>query len=140
MTTKEYLNQIDRLNKLIVNKTSELTQIKLIAKNVTIPPKEVNVQTSPDNDKMGNAIAKLVDLENEINMLISEYIEQRSHIITQIERMNNTDIYNVLFKRYVLCKDWSTISFELNFSFRNTMKLHKKALKEFEQLYGEIYM
>lgn len=140
MTTKEYLSQVDRLSKLIENKLAERLQINCIAKSVTAQPKDVNVQTSSDKDKLGSAVAKLVDLQKEIDMLVGEYIERRSVIINQIDRMESTDIYNILSKRYVACKDWSTISFELNCTFRNTMKLHKKALKEFEKTYGSLYM
>lgn len=63
MTTKTYLEQIERLDRMIQNKLSEISQLKHIAMSITIEPKEVNVQVSSDKDKIGTAIAKIIDLE-----------------------------------------------------------------------------
>lgn len=140
MTTKSYLEQIERLDRMIQNKLSEIEQLKHIATSITIAPKELNVQTSPDKDRMGGAIAKLIDLENEADKLIEDYIEKRKYIIKQIERLSDTNMYHVLFERYVSRKDLNVVAVDMGYSFKQVCRIHGNALAEFESMYGSEYL
>lgn len=140
MDTKRYLGQIERLDRMIQNKLSEISQLKHIAMSITIEPKEVNVQVSSDKDRMGNAVAKLVDLENETDKLIDDYINKRKHIIEQIDSIKDTNMYHVLSERYISRKDLSVIAVEMGYSFKQVCRIHGNALKEFERLYGKEYI
>lgn len=62
MKTQDYLKQIERLDRMIQNKLSEINQLKHIATSITIVPKEVNVQVSSDKDRMGNAVSKILEV------------------------------------------------------------------------------
>ena len=114
MDTKTYLNQIAVLNSVIRNKTEELKQLK--------------------------GITEIVDLENDISEMISQALERRRQITTEISNLQNKNQYDVLYKRYVLRKDWNLICVEMGYSFRNVMSIHGKALKSFEKLFGEKYL
>lgn len=140
MKTQEYLKQIERLDRMIQNKLSEISQLKHMAMSITIAPKEVNVQTSSDKDKMGSAISKLVDLEKETDELVDEYIDKRKRIIEQIEGIRDTNMYHVLSERYIARKDLSTIAVEMGYSFKQVCRIHGKALIEFENKYGAEYI
>lgn len=139
-STKEYLSQIERLDRMIQNKLSEIEQLKNIATSITILPKEVNVQVSSDKDRMGSAIAKLLDLEKETNKMITEYIDKRERIIKQIDSIENTNMYHVLSERYIARKDLSVIAVEMGYSFKQVCRIHGNALMEFERLYGKEYL
>lgn len=109
MDTKTYLQQIERLDRKIQNKFSEIAQLKTMATSITVAQKDVNVQTTSDKDRMGSAVAKIVDLEKEANEMICEFIEKRDVIIQQIEKIQDTNMYDILINRYVLkkvCKDF----------------------------------
>lgn len=139
MKTKDYLNQIERLDRMIQNKLSEINQLKNIATSITIAPKEVNVQVSSDKDRMGNAIAKLIDLEKETDKLVSDYIDKRKKIINQIDSISDTNMYHVLSERYIMRKDLSVIAVEMGYSLKQVCRIHGNALVEFERLYGNKY-
>lgn len=140
MTTNEYLSQIERLDHAIANKLSEIKRLADMATSISVSPKEVDVQSSGEQDKMGSAVAKIVDLQCEVQELVNELVEKRRIIIGQIDDMKNTDTYIVLSSHYVDRKDWNVISVEMKCSYRNIMKLKKKALQEFESKFGYLYM
>ena len=140
MDTKTYLQQIERLDRKIQNKFSEIAQLKTMATSITVAQKDVNVQTSSDKDRTGSAVAKIVDLETEANEMICEFIEKRDVIIQQIEKIQDTKMYDILINRYVLKKDLVRISVEMGYSFKQVCRIHGNALKEFEKMYGELYL
>lgn len=140
MKTQDYLKQIERLDRMIQNKLSEINQLKHIATSITITPKEVNVQVSSDKDRMGNAVAKLLDLEKETDKLVDDYIDKRKRIIEQIDNIEDTNMYHVLSERYIMRKDLSVIAVEMGYSFKQVCRIHGNALVEFERLYGKEYL
>lgn len=139
-STKGYLSQIERLDRMIQNKLSEINQLKHIATSITIAPKEVNVQASSDKDRVGSAVAKLLDLEKETDKLVDEYIDKRKRIIEQIDSIEDTNMYHVLSERYIMRKDLSVIAVEMGYSFKQVCRIHGNALMEFERLYGKEYL
>ena len=140
MTTKNYLQQITRLEKMIQNKLSEIYRLKTMACSVTILSEKDKVQTSFDKDRLGSTVAKIVDLEGDTDKLVHEFTDKRNHIIQQIDNMSNTDYYNILSLRYVNGNTFEEISKLTTWSIRQVFKLHGKALLEFERLYGKEYL
>ena len=140
MTTKAYLSQIERLDKMIQNKLSEIYQLKAMACSVGVSNEGERVQKTSDKDKMGSAVAKIVDLENETNKLVDKFVAKRNKIIEQIDNIENVDYYHVLSMRYVSRNTFETIAENTNWSIRKVFSLHGKALLEFEKLYGSEYL
>ena len=140
MDTKQYLSQIERLDKMIQNKLSEIYQLKTMACSVTVSNEKERIQTSSDKDRLGSTVAKIVDLEKETDMLVDRFIDKRSHIISQIDGLDNIDYYHVLSMRYVARDTFETIAKKTNWSIRRVFSIHGDALKEFEKLYGSEYL
>ena len=140
MDTKQYLNQISRLDLMIKNKISELSNLREMIYGLSAISNEERVQTSPNFDKIGTAVSKLDALERDVDSLVDEFVDKRTKIISQIDSMENECSYNVLFSRYVQKKTFEKISTEMNYSFKQTMRIHGKALKEFEEKYGKEYL
>lgn len=140
MKTQEYLKQIERLDRMIQNKLTEIYQLKQMATSITSEPKEVNVQASTDKDRLGKTVSKLVDLERQTDKLVDEYINKRALIISQIDKVENTNMYHILSEKYVARKDLGTIACEMGYSFRQVRRIHGNALVEFERLYGKFYL
>lgn len=140
MDTKQYLSQIERLDKMIQNKLSEIYQLKTMACSVTVSNEKERVQTSSDKDRLGSTVAKIVDLEKETDMLVDRFIDKRSHIISQIDGLDNIDYYHVLSMRYVARNTFEEIAKKTNWSIRKVFSIHGDALKEFERLYGREYL
>ena len=78
--------------------------------------------------------------EKETDMLVDRFIDKRSHIISQIDGLDNIDYYHVLSMRYVARDTFETIAKKTNWSIRRVFSIHGDALKEFEKLYGSEYL
>ena len=140
MTTKDYLNQIRRLTRMINNKIVELSQLKELACSISAVSGEDRVMVTPNFDKIGTKQAKIDEMERNIDALVDEYIIKRDKIVSQIDSMEDENVYNVLFSRYIEKKTFEVIATEMNYSWRQTIRLHGIALKKFEQKYGATYL
>ena len=63
MTTKEYLGQISRLNRMINNKLTEIAQLKDMAVSISATQSGERVQTTPNFDKIGTKYAKIDEMD-----------------------------------------------------------------------------
>ena len=140
MTTKEYLNQISRLNRMINNKLSELAELKELSKSISAVSNKERVQTSMEQDKIGNVLSKIDEMEREIDKMIDSYSDKRMHIIGQIDSMKDENSYDIIFSTYIEKKTFEKIADTKNYSFRQIIRLHGIALKQFEEKYGNEYM
>nr|DAW77708.1 MAG TPA: Protein of unknown function (DUF1492) [Bacteriophage sp.]DAX01424.1 MAG TPA: Protein of unknown function (DUF1492) [Bacteriophage sp.]DAY91400.1 MAG TPA: Protein of unknown function (DUF1492) [Caudoviricetes sp.]DAZ48666.1 MAG TPA: Protein of unknown function (DUF1492) [Caudoviricetes sp.] len=140
MTTKDYLNQISRLNRMINNKLTEITQLRELSCSISAIGNEEKVISSSDPDKIGATYAKIDEMERNLDKMIDEYIEKKNLIIGQIDGIENEDCYNILFSRYIEKKTFEVIATEMKYSWRQIIRLHGKALKAFEEKYGNTYL
>lgn len=140
MKTKDYLSQVSRLNKMINNKLSEIHQLRELSVSISAIGNDERVQTSPNFDKIGSAIAKIDELENNLDKMIDEYLVKRERIIAQIDTMEEESVYQILFSRYIEKKTFEKIATEMEYSWRQIVRLHGKALQQFEKKYGEEYL
>ena len=140
MDTKQYLGQIGRLDRMIKNKMTELAQYKDLAYGLSAITNEERVQTTPEFDKMSGKVAKIIEIEQKIDSLIDEYVDKKNLIISQIDSMENETYYEILFARYIEKKTFEKIADEMNYSFRNTTRIHGRALREFENKFGKTYL
>lgn len=140
MTTKDYLNQVGRLNRMINNKLVEIAQLKELACSISAIQTGERVQTTPNYDKIGTAYAKIDEMERKLDKLINTYVDKKNHIIGQIDGIEDEMLYNILFARYIERKTFEKIATELEYSWRQIIRLHGKALKQFENQYGREYL
>ena len=140
MTTKQYLNQIDRINRMINNKLAEVYQLKTMVCSISVSVNEDKVQSSSDKDKLGSAVAKIVDLENEINKAIDIYVDKKERIVSQIDSIKDIMEYQVLFSRYIEYKTFEQIAEDNDYSVRQILRIHGNALVEFEKKFGQEYL
>ena len=106
METKEYLQQIGRYDRLINNKLVELAQYRSMACSVSAVKNDERVQSSPSYDTMDKIVSKIEQMENEIDMLVDRYIDNKRIIISQIDSMSDEMTYfrDTLNKRHL--KKW----------------------------------
>lgn len=140
MTTKEYLGQISRLNRMINNKLTEIAQLKDMAASISAPQSGGRVQTTPNFDKIGTKYAKIDEMERKIDGMVDELVDKKEKIIQQIDSMEDENTYNILFARYIEKKTFEVIATEMKYSWRQVVRLHGTALKQFEKKYGEGYL
>ena len=140
MKTKDYLSQVSRLNKMINNKLSEISQLRELSVSISAIGNDEKVQTSPNFDKIGTTVAKIDEMENNLDKMIDEYLVKRERIIAQIDTMAEESVYQILFSRYIEKKTFEKIATEMEYSWRQIVRLHGKALQQFEKKYGEEYL
>lgn len=140
MDTKQYLSQIKRLDRKIQNKLSELYNLKMMASSISVSNEGERVQTSGNKDQLGAVVAKIVDMEKEVDKMVDLFVDTRSEIISQIDSMDDLDSYDILSMRYVAGKTFHEISEKTGWSIRKVFSLHGKALLEFEKKYGREYL
>lgn len=85
-------------------------------------------------DKMGNAIAKIADLGNELDNVIDKFVDKKREASALLERLDNPLYYQVLHKRYVLFHSFEKIAGDLNYTYRNIRYLHGRALQAFDEI------
>lgn len=139
METKEYLQQIGRYDRLINNKLVELAQYRSMACSVSAVKNDERVQSSPSYDTMDKIVSKIEQMENEIDMLVDRYIDNKRIIISQIDSMSDEMTYQILFSRYVEQKTFEKMAIEMNYCYKQIIRIHGKALQEFEQKWGNTY-
>ena len=139
MDTKQYLNQISRLDRMINNKLSEISQLRELAMSVSAVKSEERVQNTPNFDKIGTAYCKIEEMEEKLDKLIDEFVDKRNLIISQIDKIENETYYEILFARYIEKKTFEKIADEMTYSWRQVIRLHGRALQEFEKKYGNTY-
>lgn len=140
MVTKDYLNQINRLNMLVNNKLTEITQYRELSYSISAVKNEEKVMTSPNQDKIGTSIAKLDEMERKLDEMIDDYIDKKNYIISQIQGIENDDYYEILFARYIEKLTFEKIANKTGWCWRQVHRIHAKALKAFEEKYGNEYL
>lgn len=140
MTTKEYLQQIRKLDKIIKNRIRELDDLRLSVSNLSsFQLSKDTVITSKRKDRLESLVVRIVDEENCIN----EYIDKKYDIISKMEQLDIKD-YDILHLRFVEGKKFEDILDILNddseCSERQMYRRYKKAMKAFEDKFGGCYL
>lgn len=131
MTPKQYLQRIEKLDRLIQNKLEEASRLRDMITNISTYKNGVKAQIAGGQDKIGSAIARIVDLEREIDKLVDKYVDERDIIAGQIEQLEDPDMYHVLAARYINHKTFKEIAIEMDRHEDSIYKIHGKALQIF---------
>lgn len=138
--TKRYLGQIRHLDNIIDNRIKERSRLRERITSISTEIRGDHVQISGTKDRVGDAVAKLVDLEREIDELVDKLIDKRRVITEQLESLSEPDYYQILYLRYVERKSFCEISCDLNRPERTIKRIHDKGMEDFESRYGTTYM
>ena len=111
-----------------------------MAASISAPQIGERVQTTPNFDKIGTKYAKIDEMERKIDGMVDELVDKKEKIIQQIDSMEDEITYIILFARYIEKKTFEVIATEMKYSWRQVVRLHGTALKQFEKKYGEGYL
>lgn len=134
MTAKEHLQQIRILDTRINNKLVERFQLDCLRTNITSSLSSEPRGSGGVTDKVGNITAKLIDLEEQINRMVDEFVNQKQECITLIEKVHDPLQYTVLHKHYVQYKKLAEIAGEEHYSYDYIKEIHSKALSTYQNL------
>ena len=135
MTAKEYLRQFHKADVIINQRIQEKTDLRARLSSIgSFDYSKERVQTSlPEGAGYEKQIAKIIELEKEIDRLIDEYIDLKHKIIGQIHELRNERHIEILYKRYVENKRLEVVAAEMGYTFQYVVLLHGYALKEFSE-------
>lgn len=137
MSAKEYLEQVKLFDAHINNKLDELERLKGLVMKVTSTWKGDVVSGSGNQDKLGDAIARIVDLQREVNQAIDDYIDKQKEIGAILDQITDPDQLRVLYKRYFDGLTWEQIACDMHMTYRNVCYIHGRALQAVGRLLGD---
>ena len=128
MTAKEYLMQAKFLDMRINSKIQQVEALNDLATSassvLTGMPRNPNKATS----KMADAVAKIVDLQAEINRDIDELVDLKKEISSTIKAVPSPELQTLLEKRYLRFPSWALITVDKDNRMNHLYKLHNQAL------------
>lgn len=125
---KRYLQQIKLYDSHINTKLDELQHLKEMVTRITPTLKDDVVSGGGSQDKLADAVVKIVDLEAEIDREIDRYVNAKQEISSVLDGIVDPDQLQVLHKRYVQYKTFEQIACDMNMTYRNVCYIHGKAL------------
>ena len=140
MTTKEYLNQIHKIDLMIEAKLDEIASLREMACRITIPTNSEKVKTSLKTDKLTDTVDRIIRVEKEIDKMVEELIQKRKTIIGQIDAIEDPDYYSFLTYRYIQQLPTKEIASKMGIAHSAMFRTQKEALQEFEKIHGSEYL
>lgn len=132
--TKRYLQQIRLYDSRINTNLEELNRLKAMVTKITPTLKQDVVSGGGSQDKLSDAVAKIVDLEAEIDKEIDFFIDARKAVTRTIDKVDDARLHTVLNMRYVQFKTWEQIACDMGCSYQWVCKLHGIALQAVEKI------
>ena len=129
MTAKEYLGQAYRLDQRINSKLEQVLSLRGLTTKATATMSDMPGGGSRNIYKMQDIIAKIVDLEDDINRDIDALVDLKREMVSVIKAVENPEYQTLLELRYLCFKTWEQIAVDMNYSIEYTFRLHKKALE-----------
>ena len=130
MTAKEYLGQAYRLDQRINSKLEQVASLNELATKATSTltgmPKNPNRATS----KMADAVAKIVDLQAEINNDIDRLVDLKREIVGVIKTVNNPEYQTLLELRFLCGCKWEEVAIKMGYSIQHTYRMRDRALRK----------
>ena len=137
MTAKEYLSQLKndraRIDKLLEKKEALFSRATKTTHSMNVE----KVQTSGKSDMVADNVIKSIEIGEEIEELVYDYIQRKHDIIDQIQSLSEVNYIDVLFKVYVQGMNLKAAAKQMGKSYAYVKELHKRALIEFGKNYVE---
>lgn len=131
---KDYLLQIRLLDTQIDCMLSNVDGLRDSLLRITPVLKQDVVTGGSSHDRMSTTIAKIVDLEKEINAKVDTLIDRKAQVIRLLEKVRNPDYLKVLQLKYIEYESLEEIAVEMHYSYRWIKKLHGRALQIFAKI------
>jgi hypothetical protein len=131
MTAKEYLSQAYRLDRRINSKFEQAASLNDLAAKCTTVLTGMPRNPNRSGSVMADAVAKIVDLQAEINRDIDALVDLKREMVRAIKAVDNTEYQTLLELRYLCFKTWEQIAVDMGYSVRHVYRLHDESLRCF---------
>ena len=128
MTPKEYLLQYRDAVRRATAAQDHLDELRAMAERITPNYGGSGGGTHQTGDKLGAAVAKLVDAESRVSDGLEMLEATEREVIGTIDKITDGTLHTLLYERYINGKTWEQIAVALNYSYRQTTRMHGAAL------------
>ena len=133
MKTKEYLQEIRKMNDDINKKIMDLHELKIMSKSIPAINNGEKVQSSPNFDKIGTLIAKIDELEREIDRMTDVFVDRKNEAVDFIMLLDRPRDRDLIFRKYILFEKNKKISQDYGIKERAVKKAHKIELERLDE-------
>lgn len=132
MKAKAYLEQARNINIQIDSKLEQVSALRQLAIKASSTLSPVPPSGTPNPHRLEETIARMMDMEQEVDEAIDGLVELKADITKAISRVPDARERVVLELRYLAFKDWASIADALGLHIRQVYRLHDEALKHIE--------
>lgn len=134
---QEFLQQVRLYDIHINNMLEEKARLEALALKITSAWGSEHVSGSGNQDKMGDAIAKIVDMEMEIDKAVDDFVDKKNEVKAVLNKIQKSDQLELLYKVYIQYETLEKVACEMNMSYRNACYIHGAALQTVEAILAE---
>ena len=128
MTAREYLEQAFRLDVRINAKLELLESLSALATKATYTHSQMPKSPNRATSFMANTVAKIVDLQADIDQDIDCLVDLKQEIVDVIKAVDVLEYRMLLELRYLCFKSWEQIAVELGYSIQHVYRMRNRAL------------
>ena len=130
MTPKEYITQYRYAVMKAKAAQDHLDDLRAMAERITPKYGGDGGGTHQSSDKLGAAVARIVDAEAVVDAQISLLIATAREVQNTIEAVEDETLRVLLYERYINGKTFEAIAVQMNYSYVHIVhRLHPKALE-----------
>lgn len=130
MKAKEYLSQAYRIDQRINSKLEQIVSLRELSTKATSTLSDSPRSATRNVHSMEGIIAKMIDLEREINNDIDTLVDLKREIVDIIKKINNPEYQTLLELRYLCFKTWEQTAVDMGYSLQHIFRIHDKSLKD----------
>lgn len=130
MTALDFLSQAYRLDLRIDSKLEQLNFLNELATKCTATSSAMPRNPNQNISAMADTVARIVDLQKEIDGDIQQLIEIRRQIVAAIKAVDNHECQTLLELRFLCAYTWEEIAIKMGFSLPHTYRMRDRALKQ----------
>lgn len=132
MEAKAYLEKARNINLQIDSKLEQVYALRQLATKATSALSPAPPSGTPNPHRLEETIARMMDMEHEVDEAIDGLVELKADIMKAISRVPDDRERVVLELRYLAFRDWAAIAETLGLHVRQVYRLHEDALKNIE--------
>lgn len=134
MNAEKFLRQYQECRRRIARLEERIQVLDDLASHITPEMSSERVQSSHPPDKLGQLIARKVDIQTEIMGEIDAALDSMAEIEAVINQIEPVGYQQILQKRYIALETWEGIAEDLSYSPQWLYVLHKRALVEVDKI------
>ena len=130
MTSLDYLSEAYRLDLRIDSKLGQIASLNELAEKCSSSITGMPHDPSHSVSSMADAVAKIVDLQTEIDGDIHRLIDIKRQIVAAIKAVDNKECQALLELRFLCGHSWEEVAAKMGYSIQHTYRMRDLALKK----------